>query len=342
MGVLGKVNLEFNGSLVVTLNGGTCATSGAWPYDLVSRVQFAANGLSNLINASGWHLKLREVMQRGDLTDKAVVRGITGASPGTPVTSGSLSLENENWGVGQAVTAIAGGTYDVQLSIPIPVAYDDIYLTGAVLAQTSATDLTVTLNYNPVANLFALTGGATVALTGTWQVVPEAYTIPTGPEGIVLPDLSHLHSLVQSSTAGIQLGENEIRLAGQGVGRQTMRMWFRTINGAAGATRQALAINRANYGNLGWRYGANDTPQMWPDGRALAVANERTFGNNMARQGFGVFDFVNENAFRDTVDQGAATELRLVATVNNSVTLTNPSFEYCQELLLPGAVAAAA
>lgn len=344
VGVLGAVSIEFSGTLTVTLNGGTVATTGRWPYDLLSRVQFTANGMSNLINVSGWHLKAREIMQRGDLSDKGVTRGITGASPGTQVSDGSLSLHNESWGVGQGVTAIAGAptNYSVDLSWRLPVAYDDVYLTGAVHAQTSSTDLAVTLNYATPTDLFALTGSATVALTGTFSIIPETYSIPAGPDGVILPDLSHLHSLVQSQTSSVQLGENETRLAGQGVGRQTMRMWTRLMNGAAGATRLPVAVTTANFGPLGWRYGANDTPQLWPNGRSLAVHNERVFGNNMARQGFAIFDFVNENAFRDTVDQGAATELRLVTNVQNTVTLTNPSLEYVQELLLPGAAPAAA
>lgn len=337
VGVLGAVNIEFVGTLTVTPGAGTVASTGAWPYDLLSRLQFTANGLSNMINVSGWNLKLREIMQRGDLCDKAVSRGIGGASPGTTVTDGSLSLHNESWGVGQGVTGIANGAYDVALSWKVPVAYDDVYLTGAVLAQSSATDLAITLNYSPSSSMFALTGNATVTLTGTFSVIPEAYSIPTSGGGIILPNLAHLHSMVQSQTANLALGENEIRLAGQGVGRQTMRMWYRTWNGAAGATRMPLSVNSTNYGATGWRYGANDTPQLWPNGRALAVHNERIFGNNLAREGFAVFDFVNENAFRDTVDQGAATELRLVTTLQNGVVLTNPVFEYVQELLLPGA-----
>jgi len=341
VGILSAVTLQFDGTLTVTLNGGTVATTGLWPYDFVSRFRFAANGLTNLINASGWHIKAREIMQRGDLNDRAITRGVGGASPGTQITSGSLSLANENWGVGQGVTAIAGGTYAVQLSFKLPIAHDDVYLTGAVLAQTSATDLTINIDYAPLANLFITTGSPTIALTGAWSVQPTAYSIPSGPDGgVVLPDLSHLHSLVQSQTSSIQNAENEIRLAGQGVGRQTMRMWFRTINGA---TRMPLAMNATNYGNVAWRYGSNDTPEVYPSGRSLAVANERMFGNDMGGlEGFGIFDFVNENAFRDTVDQGAATELRLVATIQSGVTLSNPQFEYVQELLVPGAVSAAA
>src|SRR5215469_3502678 len=94
-GVLGKLRVQFLGSLVVALPTGTCATIGRWPYDLARAFRFSANGQSNLINCRGWKLKIREMMQRGDLSDRGVVRGIGGASPGTQVQQGTLSLNTE-------------------------------------------------------------------------------------------------------------------------------------------------------------------------------------------------------------------------------------------------------
>src|SRR5579859_6367505 len=136
-GVLSGLLVQFQGSLVVTLSAGTCATTGRWPYDLIKAARFTANGQSNLINVHGWKLKVREIMQRGDLTDRGVVRGIGGASPGTQVQQGTLSLNTESWGVGQSVTAIPAGTYPVELEWYVPVAFDDLTLQGAIFAQTS-------------------------------------------------------------------------------------------------------------------------------------------------------------------------------------------------------------
>ena len=140
MSDIAGIMVQFTGSLVVTLGGGTCATTGRWPYDLARAVRMSANGQSNLINVHGGKLKAREIMARGDLTDRGVVRGIGGASPGTQVQQGTLSLNNENWGVGQNVTAIPGAptTYPVNLEWYIPVAFDDLTLVGAIFAQTSA------------------------------------------------------------------------------------------------------------------------------------------------------------------------------------------------------------
>src|SRR5262249_10864145 len=146
-GVLSAISLQFSGSLVVTPGTGTVATTSRWPYDLLKAARFTANGQSNLINAHGGALKVREIMQRGDLTDRGVTRGVGGASPGTQVNQGTLSLSSENWGVGQNVTAIAGGTYPVELEWTLPIAFDELTLQGAIFAQTSATDLFCALDW---------------------------------------------------------------------------------------------------------------------------------------------------------------------------------------------------
>jgi hypothetical protein len=40
-----------------------------------------------------------------------------------------------------------------------------------------------------------------------------------------------------------------------------------------------------------------------------------------------------ENAFRDAVDMGTTSELRLVIGVQSGVTVTNPALEYVQETI---------
>lgn len=336
-GILGGISLKFSGSLVIALPTGTCATTSRWPYDLLRAVRFTANGQTNLINVAGSALKAREIMARGDMSDRGVSRGVGGASPGTATVQGTLSAANENWGVGQNVTAIAAATYPVELEYYVPIAHDSVNLIGAIFAQTTSTDLLLQLDYANLADLFTLTGTATATLTGTWQVVPTLYSIPQGPNGdVIVPDLSVFHSLIQTRMSPPTNGDNEIRLTGQGVGRQLMRLWFRLLNN----TNTVLPLNATNFGQLGWRYGSNDTPEIVSDGKHLAYIDERLFGNDMAQvAGLGIWDFVHENAFRDTVDMGAATELRLLINIPVGVTLTNPAIEYVQELVFPGAAA---
>jgi hypothetical protein len=340
-GIIAGLWIKFSGQVVVTLGGGTAATTARWPYDLLKNVRFSANGQSNLINTGGWSLKAREMMQRGDLSDRSVARGIGGASPGTSRTNGTLSLANEDWGLGQNVTAIVGAptTYPVELVWWLPIAMDKVTLTGAIFAQTSSTDLSLNIDFAPSADLFVLTGAATAVITGNLTVEAEVYTIPQMGDGnIVVPDLSVFHSIIKTRFANPSLGMNEIRLAGQGIGRQLQRLWFRTFNGS---TPAPLAMNATNYGQVGWRYGGNDTPETYNDGKALAEWDEDLFNVDFAtQQGYGILDWCSEHAFRDSIDEGAATELRLLMEIASGVSLTSPFVEYDQETLFAGAVGA--
>src|SRR5258708_6758009 len=216
-GVLSGLLVQFQGSLVVNLAAGTAATTGRWPYDLIKAARFTANGQSNLINCRGWKLKAREMLQRGDLSDRGVVRGIGGASPGTQVQQGTLSLNTESWGVGQNVSAIVGAptTYTVNLEWYVPVAFDDLTLQGAIFAQTSATDLYLAIHWAPSSDLFVLTGAATAPLAGSVNCFATLYTIPQGSNGsILVPDLSTFHSLIEPRGPTAALRANERRRAG--------------------------------------------------------------------------------------------------------------------------------
>jgi hypothetical protein len=117
-----------------------------------------------------------------------------------------------------------------------------------------------------------------------------------------------------------------------------MRTWFQTQNGASPVP---LAMTDANYGQIGWRYGGNDTPEVWQDGLVLAQANESLFGVDFAsQQGFGILDWSSEHALRDTIDEGSATELRLLIEIASGVALVAPAIEYVQETMFSGAVGA--
>jgi hypothetical protein len=334
-GVLSGLTIQFSGSLVVANGTGTVATTGKWPYDLIRAARFSANGQSNLVNCHGSALKVREIMQRGDLCDRGVVRGVNGASPGTQVNQGTLSLNTENWGVGSNVTAIANGTYTVELEWYVPVAFDDLQLIGAIFAQTSATDLALAIDWAPQSDLFVITGNATVALTGSVNCFAKLYTIPQSPTGdIIIPDLSVFHSIIESTAQNIAQGDNEVRMAGQGVGKQLMRIFGRVWNGA---TPAPLPLNTTNYGQLLWRFGGNDTPEIWNNGNAMAHDVEKLFNDDICSlAGWWVHDFASENAFRDSVDEATATELRWLLNLTSNVTPVNAYAQYVQETLSIG------
>jgi hypothetical protein len=336
-GILAGFWVTISGSLHVTPSTGSVASTARWPYGLLRSGRFQANGQSNLIQADGWFLRVREYMAHRGLTDRGVAQGIGGASPGTSRTQGTLSLDSESWGVGSNVTAIATGTYDVELSIYVPVAYEDKMLTGAVFCQTMSTTLELDLTWANLATLFTVVAPATVTFSPTVTIEADLFTIPSdGQGGMVLPNLSAFHSYVQSKAPNaIAAGQNEIYLAGQGVGRQLMRIIWRTQNGTPNVP---LVPNATRVTNPYWKYGTNTIPETWVDGRKLRYDNERDYDTDIAPYaGFEAIDFDKTWAFRDSVNEGSATTLRFGYTLAG--TLSSPSCEYAQDVILAGAAA---
>jgi hypothetical protein len=344
-GILSGYYVKMSGSLVITLGGGTCASTARWPYYVIRSARFQANGQSNLVNADGWALRAREFMADPQMSDRGVAQGIGGASPGTSRTQGTLSMNSESWGVGSNVSAIAAGTYDVELSFYVPVAYEDKMLTGAIFCQTLSTTLELDLDYANLSDLFTLTGAATVVFTPQVTVEAEMFTIPSdGKGGFFLPNLSSFHSYIGSRAPNsIAAGNNEITLAGQGVGRQLMRILWRTQNGATPVPLLPITVGSGTTPNITspyWRYGTNTTPETWLDGQDLRYINERDYGVDIAAfAGYECIDFDRTWAFRDSVDEGSATELRFGYTIASGVSLTTPFCEYFQDVILAGAAA---
>ena len=326
--IISKIKVRFAGTLAVNIGTGTAASTMRWPYDAVKQFQFIANGQSNLHNYSGLKAKLRAAIVDTEFSDRGVAQTVGAAT----VNQGTLSQASESWGVGAGAT-LATGNYDVELEWTIAVAEDDVDLAGAIYAQTSTMDLTLNISWEQLSNLVALTGNATASLTGNVIVETEKFSIPVVGGKQVLPDLSLFHSVIQTRVANyLATGENEVRLIGQGAGKQLLRIPFQVWNGNVPQT--PLAMNAANYGAQSWRYGTNETPETYQDGRSLRMINERECGVDIGGVwGFGNHEFAKKAAFRDTVDMGQTSELRLVLDIQSGVTLTSPVLEYVTETI---------
>lgn len=327
--ILSSLSLRFVGQIVITTPTGTCNSTAFWPLGMAG-VRFTANGQSNLVNTGQRglrHLRARDMMRNADQSD----RGISQTFGGVAKTQGTLAYAHESWGVGCSQAAIAAGTYPVDLTFPIPIAEDERALLGAIFLQTSTSDLTLSIDEAPITDLFTVTGGATVALTGVWQVEATRFSIPIGPSGgIVIPNLNVFHSIIGTRVAnGISNGENELRVIGQGAGKSLLRIYGQVLSGA---TQAPLAMTAQNFGALAWRYGNNETPDLFADGSQMRADMERRYNSDFAGvHGYWCHDFANENVFRDTVDMSTTAELRLLKTIQSGVTLTNPVVEYITE-----------
>lgn len=334
-GIIAALEVRISGTLVFggTITGTTM--SWRWPLELIKAVRVSANGQANLINASGLWLKSLQFTEER-VSDRGTIRNIAG----TNQQEGTLALNCDDWGtsgsnlLGPGVTVPAIGTYTFDLKLRVPIAFDQRTLLGAVFAQTAQTNLTCDIDYETQANLLTLGGSATLAVNLNSEISGIVYTIPNVGGQFVVPDLSAFHQFVSSSTSAIAQNENEILLPGTGIGRQLMRVMFQTWSNSA-----PLAINETNYGNLAWRYGGNDTPEIFSNGAMLRHFNEHSFGVDYgASWGVGIHDFCVDWALRDAVDEGSTSDLRLVATLQAAP--TTPIFKFAQQTVFAAPVGA--
>jgi hypothetical protein len=324
--ILSAIRIRFVGT--VTTTGTTVKPTMRWPYDLLRSVRFTANGQSNLINVSGLKLKVREFM-RQSATDRGVARKASGAD----VTQGTLSKASESWGVNPDTLAPAA-SYDVDVDWLVPIAEDERDLAGAIFAQTSTQDLVLNLDWNDAATLFGGTDASNaVTVTGKLIVETEKFSIPSANNHLIVPDLSLFHSLIESRLSGaLAIGQNEVRLSGQGAGRQLLRVFYQVWNG--NAPQKPLAATDDNFGVQSWRYGSNETPETFNDGRSMRIENENTYGTDIGGVwGVLAHEFNVTAAFRDTVDMGKTAELRLLVSIASGASLTNAAIEYVQETM---------
>lgn len=334
-GIIAALDVKVVLSLVVNIGTGTVASTGRWPYDVVKAFRLAINGTNNIVNCSGAKLMAHRFMETGDLSDRGVPNALSGASPGTSVTTGTLSLASESWGVGQNVTGIPSGTYDVELYFRVPAAFDEVKLLGAIFAQTAATSIDVGIDWQPIANLFTTTGNATVTYTGSVTCEGIVFSIPRDSNGNpIIPNLTAFHSLIQYNDFAVGQGSYESMLMGTGVGKRLLRvLWQLWSNGAY------VPLTAANYGPVGYRLGGATTPEQFNDGRLHRMWLERLYNTDVGLQGFGCMDFASQWAMRDSIDESTATNLRLLVTPQNA--LTSPVLEVVQETLFAGSGAAA-
>ena len=338
-GVVSKLLVRVTGTVTTAA---ASATTSEWPYNIVRAFRVAANGQSNLINIRGLQAKMLNIAGNPAFTSKGVLRAANQAAGVGTAQVGTLSLGAEDWGtfsasetMGPAVTALAATAKTVDLYYEIPLSFDDKTLVGAIYAQTNATQLTLDIDWESQANL--LSAGSFTANTLQFQVLGEVFSIPNVGGRYVVPDLSAFHSVIAWQQTGLGSGDNEILLPGTGVGRQLMRLYGQIYTGTAPGS--PLVVNATNFGQIAWRYGGNDTPEFVAVATQLRYINELDYNDDIGRiWGFYAWDFASAWAFRDSVDEGTTTDLRIV--VNLLAAPTNGVARLVQETLFAAPVGA--
>lgn len=311
-GIVSSLEVRVTGNLTFGGTIGTTTASYDWPFNVAQEFRLSANGQSNLVKCRGLSIRALEFIANPNLHEN----GISKQFGGTAQNQGTLAIASDDWGtsgvnfVNPGSNVAAVGTYTVDLTFFIPVAADPVSLIGAVYAQSSATNLTLEILWATQAQILsALGGAATFSQALSWQVIGRAYSIPNVGGKFVVPDLSQFHQLAETRIGGLAQGTNEPLLPGTGIGRRLMRVAFQVVQGA---TPAPLAMTAANFGLVSWAYGGSDVPESYPSGTGLRAENIRVSGADLGGQwGIGLWDFCTQFAARDTVDEGATSDLRL-------------------------------
>jgi hypothetical protein len=320
-GIIDSIEIRVKGTFTFggTITGTTMSYE--WPLNLLPQIQLSANGQSNLISARSVTLRALEFARDQDLHDI----GAPATFGATAVTAGSLKVPTDDWGtsggnsLNPGATVAANGAYTFDLTFVVPVAMDPVSLIGAIYAQSSATNLTLSLQWATQAQLLTLGGSATFALTSLqWQATTRAYSIPNVGGKFLVPDLSQFHQVAEYRQAGLGSGMTTALLPGTGVGRRLLRLMW---NAYSGTPPVPLAMTETNYGQVDWAYGGSDTPEQYPNGTQLRAENFRLCGTDLGGQwGFGLWDFANQFALRDSIDEAATADLRLEFTLQAAPT----------------------
>jgi hypothetical protein len=321
--ILSEITLHITGTLTITPGTGTVATTAEWPYNLLKKVSFAANGASTLIAARGWTLKAREFAKDEGLSDRGNVQTIGGVSR----SNGTLSLGCEAWGVGSNTTGLgAQSNVPVDLVVTVPVAEDQYDLGGAIFLATSSAELSLVIDWANLSDLFTLTGNGAASFSGNLSVNTTKYDVPTEDGAIIVPDLSMFHSFIETSTPALSVGENEPIIVGQGAGKYVLRVLYQHYSNGS-----PLPMTAANFGLQAWRYGTSETPDQFFDGSKLRIAMERAYNTDLGGVlGYGCHEFAKAG-FRDLVSMAETSDLRLVTQLVNAP--TNPKLFYAVETM---------
>lgn len=200
-GIISGLEIRVQGTVTFGGTIGTTTMSYEWPFNLLQEIRLSANGQSNLVKARGLSIRALEFVTNPKIDDAGLSKSFAGAAQ----VAGTLAMASDDWGTSSSnvmapnTNVAAVGTYTVDLTFFVPVAADPVSLVGAVYAQSSATNLSLDVQWATQAQIVsALGGAATFASALNWSVTGRAYSIPNVGGNYVVPDLSQFHQLAET------------------------------------------------------------------------------------------------------------------------------------------------
>jgi hypothetical protein len=306
-GIVSKLQITFVGTLTVATAAVT--TSDRWPYGLLDNFKLSANGENDLFSCDGVDLHVLRFARYPAYVERVDI------FPDVVGGGGSVGV----------------GTYNLSITWEVPIAMDDVSLVGSLFAQSSATNLTISMAQALNTGMFTA-NPANATIAGTFNVQETYFEIPFDNNGrMVLPDLTRLHGFNVVDTAYTNTGDLRtvlIRSAGQ------LARLFVSVRKSATARLSALpnaaAANKIDA--LRVEYGGNKRPLVFDPATTLLSLNNQWYGAPLPYDRLAI-DFVKENPARDAVLLQGVTELAAVPKINPAVTVTAGLVRVAQETL---------
>jgi hypothetical protein len=314
-GILASIRVSVEGTLTVATANVTPGYQ--WPWNLIKRATFNANGQTSLISTEGLDLRARR---------QRLYR-----NPVDPIAK-APSIDSVGNGTGAAITP---ASYPISLQWDIPVTHDEASLVGGLFAQSDQNYLSIKLTPAQLTDLF--TGAGVVSFTNTVvRVTVTFFDIPLVPvqgrDTVVIPNLAWLHGYLSGDFPYANTGDVRapfIRTAGQ-----LLAYAFYLDNGGQ-AIIDPLALNEARF-----TYGGNRKPRVFNPVSHLMEKNARDYNGTIKAGSSGsiaVFDFEGDNPARDLVYPKGVTELAVEVNIPTGTTINaNARVHFVEDTLYAG------
>jgi hypothetical protein len=317
VGLLARVILIFEGTMTVTLNGGTAALGAEAPFSLIQRLRLVANGNTNLFDCSGYGALIAALKSaygfagyggRPRILDSATVPG--------PASS-TFSAVNYAAGVNAGAN-----TWRFGLEIPLKIADDWRDPIGMVLA--AAPDTVLELHVTWGATLYQAAASrsvpvdtdagalATAALTNA-KLYPfvEYFTVPASESDY--PDLRRLHLWNEQGPQVIAAaGDQDVVLQRGNTLKRVLHIAW--TNSAADAT---------NISQLELRFNQSEVPYSMR--RLLIAYLQRQRNVRDLPDGVYEHDLWNSSTFRDAINTLNLNEVTSRLIVGTGATIAGTS-----------------
>lgn len=197
-----------------TVTGGTIANyPNPAPYALIKRVKFGNNNSFNMRDFTGWgwYKWLRWRYGLDPLSSGATVNFSANNTAAMGLTGAGRPVAGAN---------VAATTYNVNLMLPLPIAYNQSGELGLIVLQQNSTFYSVQIDWGQVTTGIGATGGSNdffTGVTGTGLTVTAAITATVGLEFFeAIKGVGALVSMFmqvnEQNNGALVNGENTIRL----------------------------------------------------------------------------------------------------------------------------------